>query len=73
LRRSICRPYEGIVTPAGDWLRQEQRPGSGNWRFCAHPSPAFLRDVAEFRVLIEPRAAAQAATRGKSGATAAIL
>ena len=34
-----------------------------NWRFRAKPDPLFMRDVIEFRMVIEPRAAAQAAVR----------
>jgi DNA-binding FadR family transcriptional regulator len=43
-----------------------------NWRFRAKPDPLFLRDVIEFRILIEPRASAQAAARGSAADIAAI-
>ena len=43
-----------------------------NWRFRAKPDPLFLRDVIEFRMLIEPRASAQAAARGSAVDIAAI-
>ena len=43
-----------------------------NWRFRAKPDPLFLRDVVEFRVLIEPRAAALAATRASTSEITAI-
>ncbi|MFL9962152.1 FCD domain-containing protein [Paraburkholderia sediminicola] len=43
-----------------------------NWRFRAKPDPLFLRDVIEFRMLIEPRASAQAAARGSAADIAAI-
>jgi DNA-binding FadR family transcriptional regulator len=43
-----------------------------NWRFRAKPDPLFLRDVSEFRILIEPRASAQAAARATAADIAAI-
>ncbi|WP_144113641.1 FadR/GntR family transcriptional regulator [Paraburkholderia sp. BCC1886] len=43
-----------------------------NWRFRAKPDPLFMRDVIEFRLLIEPRASAQAAERGSAADVAAI-
>ncbi|MFC6311905.1 FadR family transcriptional regulator [Paraburkholderia dipogonis] len=43
-----------------------------NWRFRAKPDPLFLRDVIEFRILIEPRASAQAAARGSAADITAI-
>jgi DNA-binding FadR family transcriptional regulator len=43
-----------------------------NWRFRAKPDPIFMRDVIEFRMLIEPRAAAQAAARSSVAEVAAI-
>ncbi|CAN7369611.1 FCD domain-containing protein [Trinickia sp. LjRoot230] len=43
-----------------------------NWRFRAKPDPLFMRDVIEFRMLIEPRAAAQAAARASVAEVAAI-
>ncbi len=43
-----------------------------NWRFRAKPDPVFMRDVIEFRMLIEPRAAAQAAARASVADVAAI-
>ena len=43
-----------------------------NWRFRAKPDPDFLRDVIEFRMLIEPRATAQAASRASAAEIAGI-
>ncbi|MEJ8795877.1 FCD domain-containing protein [Trinickia caryophylli] len=43
-----------------------------NWRFRAKPDPLFMRDVIEFRMLIEPRAAAQAASRASVSEVAGI-
>jgi DNA-binding FadR family transcriptional regulator len=43
-----------------------------NWRFRAKPDPIFMRDVIEFRMLIEPRAAAQAASRASVSEVAGI-
>jgi DNA-binding FadR family transcriptional regulator len=43
-----------------------------NWRFRAKPDPLFMRDVIEFRMLIEPRAAAQAAVRASVAEVSAI-
>jgi DNA-binding FadR family transcriptional regulator len=43
-----------------------------NWRFRAKPDPIFMRDVIEFRMLIEPRAAAQAAARASVSEVAGI-
>jgi DNA-binding FadR family transcriptional regulator len=43
-----------------------------NWRFRSKPDPVFMRDVIEFRALIEPRASALAATRASATDLAAI-
>lgn len=43
-----------------------------NWRFRAKPDPLFMRDVIEFRMVIEPRAAAQAAARASVSEVAGI-
>ncbi len=42
------------------------------WRFRAKPDAYFMRDVIEFRMLIEPRAAAQAAVRASMAELAEI-
>jgi DNA-binding FadR family transcriptional regulator len=65
------RPKIGTrIRPMHDWRMIDE--DVVNWRFRAKPDPMFLRDVIEFRVLIEPRAAAQAATRGNASDIAAI-
>jgi DNA-binding FadR family transcriptional regulator len=43
-----------------------------SWRFRAKPDPQFMRDVIEFRMLIEPRATAQAAVRASAVEVAGI-
>jgi DNA-binding FadR family transcriptional regulator len=43
-----------------------------SWRFRAKPDQMFLRDVIEFRMLIEPRAAALAAVRAAPDEVAGI-
>jgi DNA-binding FadR family transcriptional regulator len=65
------RPKIGTrIRPMSDWRMIDE--DVVNWRFRAKPDPLFLRDVIEFRILIEPRASAQAATRGGAADIAAI-
>jgi len=65
------RPKIGTrIRPMHDWRMIDEEVV--NWRFRAKPDPTFLRDVIEFRMLIEPRASAQAATRGTPADLAAI-
>jgi DNA-binding FadR family transcriptional regulator len=65
------RPKIGTrIRPMRDWRMIDEEVV--NWRFRAKPDPAFLRDVIEFRMLIEPRASAQAASRGNPADVAAI-
>ncbi|GAB7525407.1 FadR/GntR family transcriptional regulator [Paraburkholderia sp. 2C] len=65
------RPKIGTrIRPMRDWRMIDEDVVS--WRFRAKPDPEFLRDVIEFRMLIEPRASAQAAKRGNAADIAAI-
>ncbi|SDH72287.1 FadR/GntR family transcriptional regulator [Paraburkholderia phenazinium] len=65
------RPKIGTrIRPMRDWRMIDEDVVS--WRFRAKPDPLFLRDVIEFRILIEPRACAQAAARGSAADVAAI-
>jgi DNA-binding FadR family transcriptional regulator len=65
------RPKIGTrIRPMSDWRMIDE--DVVNWRFRAKPDPLFLRDVIEFRMLIEPRASAQAAARGSAVDIAAI-
>ncbi|HEY3596922.1 MAG TPA: FCD domain-containing protein [Paraburkholderia sp.] len=65
------RPKIGTrIRPMRDWRMIDE--DVVNWRFRAKPDPVFLRDVIEFRMLIEPRASAQAARRGNVADIAAI-
>jgi DNA-binding FadR family transcriptional regulator len=65
------RPKIGTrIRPMRDWRMIDE--DVVNWRFRAKPDPMFLRDVIEFRILIEPRACAQAASRGGAAEIAAI-
>jgi DNA-binding FadR family transcriptional regulator len=65
------RPKIGTrIRPMSDWRMIDE--DVVNWRFRAKPDPMFLRDVIEFRILIEPRASAQAAARGSAVDVAAI-
>ncbi|MEM5292762.1 FCD domain-containing protein [Burkholderia sp. JPY481] len=65
------RPKIGTrIRPMSDWRMIDE--DVVNWRFRAKPDPMFLRDVIEFRILIEPRASAQAAARGSAADVAAI-
>jgi DNA-binding FadR family transcriptional regulator len=65
------RPKVGTrVRPPHEWqLINEDVVG---WRFRAKPDAAFLRDLIEFRTMIEPCAAAQAARRATDEQIAAI-
>ncbi|HEY1998023.1 FadR/GntR family transcriptional regulator [Paraburkholderia sp.] len=65
------RPKIGTrIRAMRDWRMIDEDVVS--WRFRAKPDPNFLRDVIEFRALIEPRACAQAATRGTAADIAGI-
>jgi DNA-binding FadR family transcriptional regulator len=65
------RPKIGTrIRPMSDWRMIDE--DVVNWRFRAKPDLLFLRDVIEFRILIEPRASAQAAARGSAADIAAI-
>ncbi len=65
------RPKVGTrIRPMSDWRMIDE--DVVNWRFRAKPDPMFLRDVIEFRILIEPRASAQAALRASAAELAAI-
>ncbi|HTH61507.1 MAG TPA: FCD domain-containing protein [Paraburkholderia sp.] len=56
------RPKIGTrIRPMRDWRMIDEDVVS--WRFRATPDKTFLRDVLEFRALIEPSACAQAAVR----------
>lgn len=65
------RPKVGTrVRPMRDWRMIDEDVVS--WRFRAKPDPQFMRDVIEFRMLIEPRACAQAAVRASATEVAGI-
>ncbi|NKJ45291.1 GntR family transcriptional regulator [Burkholderia sp. SG-MS1] len=65
------RPKIGTrIRPMSDWRMIDE--DVVNWRFRAKPDPLFLRDVIEFRILMEPRASAQAAARGSAADIAGI-
>ncbi|SIT38041.1 Transcriptional regulator [Paraburkholderia ribeironis] len=65
------RPKIGTrIRPMSDWRMIDE--DVVNWRFRSKPDPLFVRDVIEFRILIEPRASAQAAARGSAADIAAI-
>lgn len=65
------RPKVGTrVRPMRDWRMIDENVV--NWRFRAKPDPQFMRDVIEFRMLIEPRAAGQAAQRASDAEIAAV-
>jgi DNA-binding FadR family transcriptional regulator len=56
------RPKVGTrIRPMRDWRMIDE--DVVNWRFRSKPDPIFMRDVIEFRMVIEPRAAGQAAAR----------
>ncbi|WP_432778652.1 FadR/GntR family transcriptional regulator [Burkholderia gladioli pv. alliicola] len=65
------RPKVGTrVRPMRDWRMIDE--DVVDWRFRAKPDPQFMRDVLEFRMLIEPRAAGQAAERANAAEIAGI-
>ncbi|RFU47898.1 FadR/GntR family transcriptional regulator [Paraburkholderia sp. DHOC27] len=65
------RPKIGTrIRPMQNWRMIDEDVVS--WRFRAKPDQTFLRDVIEFRALIEPRACAQAAVRGTAAEIAGI-
>ena len=65
------RPKTGTrIRPMSDWRLIDEDVVS--WRFRAKPDQMFLRDVIEFRMLIEPRAAALAAARATPDEIAGI-
>ncbi|MCR1770453.1 HTH-type transcriptional regulator LutR [Burkholderia glumae] len=65
------RPKVGTrVRPMRDWRMIDE--DVVNWRFRAKPDPQFMRDVLEFRMLIEPRATGQAAERANAAEIAGI-
>ncbi|WP_179404237.1 FadR/GntR family transcriptional regulator [Burkholderia guangdongensis] len=65
------RPKVGTrIRPMRDWRMIDEDVVS--WRFRAKPDPQFMRDVIEFRMLIEPRATAQAAVRASAAEIAGI-
>ncbi|CAG4891436.1 FadR/GntR family transcriptional regulator [Paraburkholderia saeva] len=65
------RPKIGTrIRPMRDWRMIDEEVV--NWRFRAKPDQTFLRDVIEFRMLIEPRASAQAAARATPAEVASI-
>jgi DNA-binding FadR family transcriptional regulator len=49
------------ITPAKDWLIIDHEVAE--WRLRATPDPEYLHGLIEFRKLVDPRAAALAATR----------
>src|SRR3546814_11781242 len=49
------------VTDPARWSRLD--PDVLAWQFASEPSPAFLRDLFELRLVVEPAAAAAAAAR----------
>ncbi|AGK48648.1 bacterial regulatory s, gntR family protein [Burkholderia thailandensis MSMB121] len=65
------RPKVGTrVRPMSHWRMIDE--DVVNWRFRAKPDRQFIRDVIEFRTLIEPRATAQAASRATAAEIAGI-
>ncbi|CAJ9026884.1 FadR/GntR family transcriptional regulator [Burkholderia pseudomallei] len=65
------RPKVGTrVRPMSHWRMIDE--DVVNWRFRAKPDRQFIRDVIEFRTLIEPRATAQAASRATTAEIAGI-
>jgi len=65
------RPKIGTrIKPMRDWQMIDEDVVS--WRFRAQPDNTFLRDVLEFRALIEPAACALAASRASVGDLAGI-
>ncbi|CAM2155746.1 MULTISPECIES: FadR/GntR family transcriptional regulator [Paraburkholderia] len=65
------RPKIGTrIRPMRDWRMIDEDVVS--WRFRAKPDKTFLRDVIEFRALIEPAACALAAERASAADLAGI-
>lgn len=65
------RPKIGTrIRPMRDWRMIDE--DVVNWRFRAKPDKTFLRDVIEFRGLIEPAACGLAATRASAADIAGI-
>ncbi len=65
------RPKIGTrIRPMRDWRMIDE--DVVNWRFRAKPDNQFLRDVIEFRALIEPAACALAAVRANAADVAGI-
>jgi DNA-binding FadR family transcriptional regulator len=65
------RPKIGTrIRPMRDWRMIDEDVVS--WRFRAKPDKTFLRDVIEFRTLIEPAACALAAERANAADIAGI-
>jgi DNA-binding FadR family transcriptional regulator len=65
------RPKIGTrIRPMRDWRMIDE--DVVNWRFRAKPDKTFLRDVIEFRALIEPAACGLAATRASAAEIAGI-
>jgi len=65
------RPKIGTrIRPMRDWRMIDEEVVS--WRFRAKPDKTFLRDVLEFRALIEPAACGQAALRASAADVAGI-
>jgi DNA-binding FadR family transcriptional regulator len=65
------RPKIGTrIRPMRDWRMIDEDVVS--WRFRAKPDKTFLRDVIEFRALIEPAACGLAATRATAADIAGI-
>jgi DNA-binding FadR family transcriptional regulator len=65
------RPKIGTrIRPMRDWRMIDEDVVS--WRFRAKPDKTFLRDVIEFRALIEPAACALAAERASAADIAGI-
>ncbi|WP_321914266.1 MULTISPECIES: FadR/GntR family transcriptional regulator [unclassified Paraburkholderia] len=65
------RPKIGTrIRPMRDWRMIDE--DVVNWRFRSKPDKTFLRDVIEFRGLIEPAACALAATRASAADIAGI-
>ncbi|TAM03764.1 MAG: FadR family transcriptional regulator [Paraburkholderia sp.] len=65
------RPKIGTrIRPMHDWRMIDEDVVS--WRFRSKPDKTFLRDVIEFRALIEPAACGLAATRASAAEIAGI-
>jgi DNA-binding FadR family transcriptional regulator len=65
------RPKAGTkVSPRRQWSLLD--PDLLAWQFGAEPTPGFLRDLFELRLIVEPAAAALAATRRSTAQVAAM-